>query len=190
VTERDGESMLQLDQNQMDAWLVYGTWALALFTLVLVLATWRGMVWQRRAAIRPVVRFRSDYEKIPSVQGSDKINLVNVGLGVALNVRACHRVGRGSFSECEYTESIDRGPRQEHPPADKWQEALRNDCPKEIWILYEDSEGVTYCSYYRRDGSKTRPVTRVWMKRWWTTYYLQGKDCPRPRCAVCRARLL
>ena len=181
--------MSQLPQSQMDAWLVYGTWALATFTFVLVVATWRGMVWQRRAAIRPVIRFRSDYEKIPSPQGSCKINFVNVGLGVALNVRACHRVCRGSFSDCEYAESIDRGPSQHHTPGDKWLGPLRNASGKEIWILYEDSEGVTYCSYYRREGERARPVTRVWAKGWWVTYYLRARDCPKPACAVCQARL-
>jgi hypothetical protein len=177
--------MTQIAQNQPEAWLVVATWALVVITLGLALLTWRGMARQQRAMIRPVLRFRSDYEKIPPQVGC-KINFVNVGPGVALNVRACYQIGDGAVSGCEYTESVDRGPGQHHTPGDTWVGPLGNAGKKLVWLLYEDSQGLTYCTLYRRDSEDARPTTRVWAKPCWDRIELATSSCPKPPCPVCR----
>ena len=92
----------------------------------------RVMQRQRRAAIRPVVDFRSDFAKEQKPVGEGRIrdlkaNLVNIGNGVALNVRAVYREEGCWVSGWEHTQTlgvIDKTPHETTTWKKHWSEPL------------------------------------------------------------------
>lgn len=144
------------------------TLALAVATVVLAWQTMRLAETgdrQRKAMIRPYVELRSDFRPeprsaTPSPAGAGQegnaatgasgrercpgAKLLNLGTGVAINVRAQYRTSNG-WQACQ---EIAAGSLAGDAPhwTEEWYDYLRKQWPQQVIILYEDTAKTRYYS--------------------------------------------